>query len=99
MLAALRAILFALSLLGAQQIALAHAIGHLDASQSQQDKDKRLCDLHSAMGSVLGALDTAPLCLSSESPDAPRFDVPAFDPPGLPSPSPASRGPPAVSLK
>jgi hypothetical protein len=59
----LRAIVLAVALLAAQHNALAHAVWHASAAGSQsqdQDQDQsKLCDLHSALGSVLGVLDGA----------------------------------------
>ena len=92
-----RALVLAFVLLFAQQVALAHAIGHLDATPSQAET--RLCDLHSTMGSVLGGVHAAPppvafadvsscKCISAQAADA-----------SLAPPQPASRGPPSVSLK
>lgn len=94
----LRAIVFAVALLAAQQNALAHALWHAGAAGSQsQDQDQgRLCDLHSALGSVLGALSgAAPVAATGE------FHPFAFDERALPArafrpSSPLSRGPPAL---
>jgi len=95
---------FALLLLCAQQGAITHEIWHAATSSHAQSDQKapdsnknRLCDLHSALGTVLGAVATtaspAPLdsCtefrfLASESPAA---SVSLLAPP--------SRGPPALS--
>src|SRR3979490_607922 len=98
-------VVFALLLLCAQQGAITHEIWHAATSSAHaQTGDKapdssknRLCDLHSALGTVLGAVATiaspAPLdsCtefsfLASESPAASVSLL-----------APASRGPPALS--
>ncbi len=97
-------VVFALLLLCAQQGAITHEIWHAATSSHAQSEQKapdsnknRLCDLHSALGTVLGAVATiaspAPLdsCtefhfLASESPAA---SVSLLAPP--------SRGPPALS--
>jgi len=101
---ALIPVVFALLLLCAQQGAITHEIWHAAATSHTQSEQKapdsnknRLCDLHSALGTVLGAVATiaspAPLdsCtafsfLASESPAA---SVSLLAPP--------SRGPPAFS--
>ena len=97
-------VVFALLLLCAQQGAITHEIWHAATSSHAQSEQKapdsnknRLCDLHSALGTVLGSVATivspAPLdsCtefrfLASESPAA---SVSRLAPP--------SRGPPALS--
>jgi hypothetical protein len=97
-------VVFALLLLCAQQGAITHEIWHAATSSHAQSEQKapdsnknRLCDLHSALGTVLGAVATiaspAPLdsCtefsfLASESPAASVSLL-----------APASRGPPALS--
>jgi hypothetical protein len=97
-------VVFALLLLCAQQGAITHEIWHAATNSHAQSEQKapdsnknRLCDLHSALGTVLGAVATiaspAPLdsCtefsfLASESPAASVSLL-----------APASRGPPALS--
>jgi len=96
----------AAALLAAQQSALAHQIWHFAAAPAQhaagadpQGKNagsKGLCDLHTALGAVLGALGSA---------DAvPEFTAPQIDAvpaaalsrvPAVPLP-PSSRGPPTL---
>ena len=93
----LRAIVLAVALLAAQQNALAHAVWHAASAGSQsQDKDQgRLCDLHSALGAVLGVLSgkaaTPPACASPVT----AFDERALPPARSFPCSPLSRGPPA----
>lgn len=93
----LRAIVLAVALLAAQQNALAHAVWHAAAGSQTQDKDQgRLCDLHSALGAVLGVLTgkaAAPPALASRSTP---FDERALPAPRFRACSPLSRGPPAL---
>ena len=94
----LRAIVLAVALLAAQQNALAHALWHAGAAGSQsQDQDQgRLCDLHSALGSVLGALGgAAPVAAAGEFHPVP-FDERALPARAFRPSSPLSRGPPAL---
>jgi hypothetical protein len=92
----LRAIVLAVALLAAQQNALAHAVWHAAAGSQSQDQDQgRLCDLHSALGAVLGVLSG-----KAEAPPAAAPQVTAFDASALPAlrlraAAPLSRGPPA----
>ena len=96
----LRAIVLAVALLAAQQNALAHALWHAGGEHSQSqghDEDEgRLCDLHAALGSVLGALGG-----KAQAPLACIAQARHFDERALPAPhrfrasSPLSRGPPA----
>jgi len=93
----LRAIVLAVALLAAQQNALAHAVWHAAAGSQTQDKDQgRLCDLHSALGAVLGVLSgkaaTPPACVTQATP----FDARALPAPRFRASSPLSRGPPAT---
>lgn len=94
----LRVLLFALALLAAQQSALAHDVWHAAGAGQSQQQDK-LCPLHDALGTVVGALDAplaAPLLLKLET------RKPAFEPGNglfLDAPLPSSRGPPARPLK
>ncbi|HEX6295690.1 MAG TPA: hypothetical protein VFZ74_03865 [Burkholderiales bacterium] len=93
----LRAIVLAVALLAAQQNALAHAAWHAAAGSQTQDKDQgRLCDLHSALGAVLGVLSgkTAgpPACATQATP----FDERTLPVPRFCACSPLSRGPPAA---
>ena len=93
----LRAIVLAVALLAAQQNALAHAVWHAAAGSQTQDQDQsRLCDLHSALGAVLGVLSgkatTTPACAVQATP----FDERALPAPRFRACSPLSRGPPAL---
>src|SRR5688572_28530345 len=93
----LRAIVLAVALLAAQQNALAHAVWHAAAGSQSQDQDQsRLCDLHSALGAVLGVLSgkaaTPPACDAQATPFHERaLPARAFRPS-----SPLSRSPPAT---
>jgi hypothetical protein len=93
----LRAIVLAVALLAAQQNALAHAVWHAAAGSQTQDQDQsRLCDLHSALGAVLGVLSgkaTAPL---AAAPQVTPLDSGALPAPRFRASSPLSRGPPAL---
>ena len=90
----LRVLLLALALLAAQQGALAHDVWHAAGAGQSQQQDK-LCPLHDALGTVVGALDAplaGPLLLKLAS------ETPAFEPGSelfLAAPLPSSRGPPA----
>ena len=90
----LRVLLLALALLGAQQSALAHDVWHAAGAGQSQQQD-RLCPLHDALGTVVGALDAplaGPLLLKLE------IQKCAFEPGNelfLAAPRPSSRGPPA----
>lgn len=90
----IRAALLALALLAAQQVALAHAVSHFDATQSQEQGKSRLCDLHSAMGAVLGAVHAAPPPAWLEEAVSAQFSLSRTGEAGLAPPTPASRGPP-----
>jgi len=96
----------AAALLAAQQSALAHQIWHFAAAPAQQaagadpqDLDaggKGLCDLHSALGAVLGALgsaDAAPVHAASQVDPIAAVILPALAAAPL---SPSSRGPPTL---
>jgi hypothetical protein len=103
---ALARLFIAAALLVAQQSALAHQIWHFAAAPTQhttgggpQDTDaggKTLCDLHTALGTVLGALGSADavaetIALRLDSvPAAALVQVPATAVP------PSSRGPPTL---
>ena len=101
-------IAFAFLLLLAQQGALTHEIWHFAKSASQvtaaaadqhgkDAKKNRLCDLHSALGTVLGAVTgvvaVAPLAAAQQSSFV-ASESPAASVSLLASPS---RGPPALS--
>jgi hypothetical protein len=101
-------VVFALLLLCAQQGALTHEIWHFtkgDAhaqwsptgQKSPDSKKNRLCDLHSALGTVLGAVATiaapAPLDSCTEF----SFLAAASRAASISLLAPFSRGPPALS--
>lgn len=94
-------------LLLAQQTALAHQLWHAafgvpqatatvaDNELSGNASQEGLCDLHSALGTVLGALTgAAALSLAAVLPET-QFVVPRLLVPSLAAPAPASRDPPA----
>ena len=98
-----------LALLIAQQAALAHQVWHAaagapHAAGTQAGKEplgnppqERLCDLHSALGTVLGALaGTAVPLFVAVLPET-DFAAPPLQAASLAAPAPASRDPP-VSL-
>lgn len=100
-------VLLVVALLLAQRAALAHQIGHLAAgnphpvaSEPAGDapaKSQRhpLCDLHSALGTVLGALSGAlALSLQGALPDI-QFADPSTPAISVAAPAPASRDPPS----
>jgi hypothetical protein len=80
------------ALLAAQQAALVHPLRHVGAAPEQSP----LCLQHDALGTVLGAIDCAPVVLAEE---APATAVIAAVVPsarvGAPL-QPSSRGPPAL---
>ena len=95
-----------LLLLGAQQSALAHQIGHVrhDLSAGQQDSDDRgrathsaLCDYHGALAEVLGFIGPAAsqLPLAVDAPERHAGCAPAASP--LNAVPPAARGPPVLA--
>jgi hypothetical protein len=93
----LRAIVLAVALLAAQQNALAHAVWHAAAGSQTQDKDQgRLCDLHSALGAVLGVLTGKAATPPALAPRSTPFDERALPAPRFRACSPLSRGPPAL---
>src|SRR5690348_14822172 len=100
-------VLLVVALLVAQQSALAHQIWHVPPptdhalaaaapeQQPAQSRPDRLCDFHSALGTVLGALSGA---AASPLPLAPldiRFVASALPARSIAAPLPASRGPPS----
>ena len=97
----LRALVLALALLAAQQQALAHALWHAanPASQSQDEGQARLCDVHSALGSVLGGASSGTPPALAVDPHATSFAAPSIAAPRFSSCSPLSRGPPTDALK
>jgi len=101
-------LLIAVALLAAQHTALGHQIWHLGASASgnavlaagKDDPSKPvrepLCDLHAALGTVVGALDCASTGVAFAAADhisCRRVELRTAAAPRLP---PASRGPPAL---
>ena len=96
-----RALVLALALLAAQQQALAHALWHAanPASQSQDEGQARLCDVHSALGSVLGGVGSSAPAALAVDPQATHFAARSVAAPRFSPCSPLSRGPPAGSLK
>jgi hypothetical protein len=100
-------VVFALLLLCAQQGALTHEIWHFAKAGPQagfvgdhkgsESKKNRLCDLHSALGTVLGAVATiaspAPLDSCTEF----SFLAAASRAASVSLLAPFSRGPPALS--
>ena len=104
--AGLGRVLLVVALLMAQQTAFAHQIWHVALGLEQsaatgaagdssgKAKTDRLCDLHSALGTVLGALNGGPVVgLGAVPPELP-FAAPDLPGAGLAAPVPASRGPP-----
>lgn len=79
-------------LLAAQQAALEHPLAHVGAA----DKQSPLCLQHDALGTVLGAIDCAPVDFAEETPDSAVIAavVPSARA-GAPL-QPSSRGPPAL---
>jgi len=85
----------ALALLCAQQVALAHALGHAarqDASPVQQ-----LCSFHGSMDTVAGAVDCAPPTFASAAPESHTSCVIVLPAAPLRGIVPTSRGPPRSS--
>ena len=97
------------ALLLAQQSALAHQIWHAslvsahafagavagsEGSDDSTPPQKQLCELHAALGAVLGVLQGA--AGLAQLAEAPRSEFVTADPPAvsLPALPPASRGPP-----
>lgn len=96
----------AATLLLAQQSALAHQIWHFAAAPAQhaagadpQDKDvdgKNLCDLHSSLGTVLGALGSADAAPQFTALQAAAVLAAALSQTPAAPLSPSSRGPPPL---
>jgi hypothetical protein len=96
----------AAALLVAQQSAIAHQIWHFAAAPAQQaagvdpqDQDaggKGLCDLHTALGAVLGALGSADSAPEFTAPQADAVSAAALSPAPSASVPPSSRGPPTL---
>ena len=77
----IRALALAVVLLSAQQLALAHAVSHFDG-KPQDPGQQRLCELHSAMDAVLGAVDAPCVAALPEQPASPRFRAASAGEPG-----------------
>lgn len=92
----IRAWVLAVVLACAQQVALAHAVSHFDG-EAKEAGQQRLCELHSAMDAVLGAMDTAALAARLEEPGISPVPSPLVGEAGRAAPTPRSRGPPAIS--
>jgi hypothetical protein len=103
-------VLLVAALLAAQQSALAHQIWHLAASTHAaveagvpgqppaQSRTDRLCDFHSALSTVLGAVSAAATLALASAPLEIPFSVRALPALAVAAPAPASRGPPLSSL-
>jgi len=104
--AKLARLFLAAALLIAQQSALAHQIWHFAAAPAQhaaheapQDTDssgKPLCDLHTALGSVLGALDSAAATQDLTAAQADAVPAAVISPARAAVVPPSSRGPPTL---
>ena len=100
-------VLLVIALLLAQQAALAHQIGHLAAGSphsvasvpagdpSDKSQRDRLCDLHSSLGTVLGALSGALALSFHGAPHDIQFADPSTPAISIAAPVPASRDPPS----
>lgn len=99
----------ALALLFAQQAALTHQVWHAAphggvlhfsvAAEGQcgsQAPQERLCSLHAAFGTVLGALDCAGAGVLDRTAGEIRFRLPDLSAPSAPGLPAVSRGPPAL---
>lgn len=107
--ARLSRVLLVVALLIAQQTALAHQIWHFSPGehndttiasqggdpQGGKAKGERLCDLHTALGTVLGALSGYAAIAQFQDPAHSIFVVADSPAVVVPAPPPASRGPPA----
>jgi hypothetical protein len=103
-------VLLVIALLVAQQSALAHQIWHAAASSGPAlavaapehppapSPADRLCDLHSALGTVLGALSSAAALPLPPAPLEAQFVAPALPAFSVAAPAPASRDPPPFRL-
>jgi hypothetical protein len=99
-------LLLAAALLAAQQSALAHQIWHFAAAPAQhaadgapQDTDaggKPLCDLHAALGSVLGAVGSAIATPEFTPPQSQAVTAAALSPAHAAAVPPSSRSPPSL---
>ena len=97
-------VVFALLLLCAQQGAVTHEIWHAATSSHAQSEQKapdsnknRLCDLHSALGTVLGAVATIASSAPLDSCTEFSFLAAASRAASVSLLVPFSRGPPALS--
>ena len=97
-------VVFALLLLCAQQGAITHEIwhaatgSHAQSEQKAPDSNKnRLCDLHSALGTVLGAVATIASLAPLDSCTEFSFLAAASRAASVSLLAPFSRGPPALS--
>jgi len=102
-------VLLVMALLLAQQTALAHQLWHAafgvpqatatvaDNEPSGSAFQEGLCDRHSALGTVLGALTGAAALSLAAVPPETQFTAPRLPAASLAAPAPASRDPP-VSL-
>jgi hypothetical protein len=96
----------AAALLVAQQSALAHEIWHFAAApaqhaagadpQGQVAGGKGLCDLHTALGAVLGALGSADATPVFAAPGADPVPATVLSPAPAAPLVPSSRGPPTL---
>ncbi len=103
---ALARLLIAAALLIAQQSALSHQIWHFTAAPAQhaagagpQDTDaggKPLCDLHAALGAVLGALGSSEAAHEFTAPQVDAVPAAALSQAPAAPLSPSSRGPPTL---
>ena len=87
-------IFLALSLLGAQQLALAHQIWHF-GKHGPQPVQERLCDQHEALGTVAGAVDAPAALFDGAAPTETSYRSVALPSAAMPGLAPSSRGPPA----
>ena len=100
---------FALALLFAQQAALTHQVWHAaphgglpefaataEGQGGSQAPQERLCSLHAAFGTVLGALDCASAGVLDNTAGEIRFRFPDPTAPSASGLTAVSRGPPAL---
>jgi len=101
--------LLILALLVAQQAALAHQLWHAgfgvrqvtatvaDSERSGSSTQERLCDLHSALGTVLGALSGSSAAPAVAVVPETGFAALSESVASLAAPAPSSRDPPRLS--
>jgi hypothetical protein len=105
---ALVQVVFALLLLCAQQGALTHEIWHFAKAgphaagfvgdhKGPESKKNRLCDLHSALGTVLGAVTGVVAAAPPAAASQPSFIASESPAASVSLLAPPSRGPPALS--